>query len=67
MKGRVVKISKLKDDNGDDYIIRDIASFYNHILEYHASGTSLHEENGHYFTVNDDFRFKIEKLYLKNN
>ena len=54
---------KIKDNNGNDYIIKDLKSFYQHILDYHASGTSLHEENGHYFTVDDDFRFKIDTLY----
>jgi len=58
---------KIKDDNGNDYIIKDLKSFYQHILDYHASGTSLHEENGHYFTVNDDFRSKIENLFQNNN
>ena len=58
---------KIKDNNGNDYIIKDLKSFYQHILDYHASGTSLHEENGHYFTVNDDFRSKIEKLYQDYN
>jgi len=57
----------IKDNNGEDYIIKDLKSFYQHILDYHASGTSVHEENGHYFTVNDDFRSKIKKLYLENN
>ena len=58
---------KIKDKNGNDYIIKDLKSFYQHILDYHASGTSLHEENGHYFTVNDDFRSKIENLFQNNN
>ena len=66
MKGCMVKVSKIKDDNGDDYIIKDIMSFYQHIIEYHSSGTSLHEEKGHYFTVNDDFRSEIEKIYQDN-
>ena len=63
MKGIIVKKSIIKDNNGNDYIIKDIATFYEHILEYHSSGTSLHEENGHYFTVNDAFRLKIETLH----
>ena len=63
MKGRIVKVSKIEDNNGKNYIIRDIESFYQHILDYHSSGTSLHEENGHYFTINDEFRSKIKKLY----
>ena len=62
-----MSVSKIKDNNGNDYIIKDLQSFYQHILDYHASGTSLHEENGHYFTVNDDFRSKIVKLYQEYN
>ena len=58
---------KIKDNNGYDYIIKDLKSFYQHILDYHHSGTSLHEEDGHYFTVNDDFRSKVEKLYQDNS
>ena len=59
----MMKVSKIEDNNGKDYIIRDIESFYQHILDYHSSGTSLHEENGHYFTINNEFRSKIKKLY----
>ena len=59
----MMKVSKIEDNNGKDYIIRDIESFYQHILDYHSSGTSLHEENGHYFTINDEFRSEIKKLY----
>jgi len=61
-----MKVS-IKDNHGNDYFIKDLKSFYQHLLDYHPSGTSLHEENGHYFTVNDDFRSNIEKLYQKNN
>ena len=56
----------IKDNKGDNYTIKDLKSFYQHILEYHASGTSIHEENGHYFTVDDDFRSKIKKSYQEN-
>ena len=62
-----MSISKIKDNKGNDYIIADIESFYQHIQKYHSSGTSIHEENGHYFTVNGTFRSKIEKLYQQNN
>ena len=58
-----MSISKIKDNNGYDYVISDIDSFYLHIQEYHSSGTSIHEENGHYFTVDDAFRLQVEKLY----
>ena len=57
----------IKDNNNDDYVIKDLKSFYQHILDYHTSGTSLHEENGHYFTVNDEFRSMINKLYKDIN
>ena len=57
----------IKDNNNDDYVIKDLKSLYQHILDYHASGTSLHEENGHYFTVNDEFRSMINKLYKDIN
>ena len=67
MKGHPMSTCKIKNDNGNDYVIRDISSFYQHILEYHSSGTSLHEENGHYFTVNDVFRSEVKKLYQDNS
>ena len=63
MKGCKMAISRIKDNNGYDYVISDIDSFYLHIQEYHSSGTSIHEENGHYFTVDDAFRSKIKTLY----
>jgi hypothetical protein len=56
-------ISKIKDNNGYDYVITNIETFYQHIQEYHSYGTSIHEENGHYFTVDDAFRSKIKTLY----
>ena len=57
----------IKDNDGNDYFIKDLKSFYQHIMDYHHSGTSLHEENGHYFTVNDEFRSMINKLYKDIN
>ena len=58
-----MKVFKIKDNNGNDYIIKNIESFYQHIQDYHQSGTSLHEEKGFYFKVDDAFRSKIETLY----
>ena len=49
----------IKDRNGQDYEIQDIERFANHISKNHSSGVSIHEENGYYFTVDDDFRKKI--------
>jgi len=53
---------KLIDSNGRDYVINDIKKFAKHIFEFHANGTSLHQENGHDFTVDDKFREKILRL-----
>ena len=53
---------KIKDDNGK-LIEIDIVKFKKHLDQYHSTGSSLHEENGHYFTVDNDFRDKIESLY----
>ena len=58
-------IYKIKDNNGVDYEIKDIKKFAKHIFEFHTHGNSLHQENGHNFTVNDAFRRKIVKLLKK--
>ena len=57
-----MKKAKIKDDNGK-LIEVDIVKFKKHLDQYHSTGSSLHEENGHYFTVVKDFRDKIESLY----
>ena len=56
----------LKDNNDKTYVIKDIESLHTHILNYHSSGTSIHEENGYYFTVDEKFRKKIKELYLNS-
>jgi hypothetical protein len=57
-----VRKAKIKDNNGKMIEI-DIKKFKKHLDEYHSTGSSLHEENGHYFTVDEDFRDKIKSLY----
>ena len=57
-----MKKAKIKDYNGI-LIEVDIVKFKKHLDQYHSTGSSLHEENGHYFTVDKDFRDKIEVLY----
>ena len=54
--------AKIKDDNGK-LIEVDIEKFKKHLDQYHSTGSSLHEENGCYFTVDKDFRDKIKSLY----
>ncbi len=53
---------KIADDQGNDIEV-NIKKFKKHLDEYHNNGSSVHEENGHYFTVNQLFREKIKKLY----
>ena len=57
-----VKSCLIKDDSGNDYVVKDIKLFQKNLFEFHESGTSLHEENGYYFTVNDEFRRMISNL-----
>ena len=54
------KIS-LKDDSGN-VIEVELEKFVDHIKQFHGSGTSIHDENGHYFTVDDNFRKKLNEL-----
>ena len=53
------KTITIKDNSGEDFEIKDIKSFHQHILEKHATGTSKHYEDGHWFTVDDEFRKMI--------
>ena len=58
-------IYKIKDNQGVDYKIKDIKKFAKHIFEFHTSGSSLHQENGRDFIVNDEFRKKVAELIKK--
>ena len=53
---------KIKDNKGK-LIEFDIVKFKKHLDEYHSNGSSVHEEDGHYFTINQNFRNKILNLY----
>ena len=44
------------------YKIKDIKMFAKNIFDYHATGTSLHQENRYDFTVDDKLRDKILKF-----
>ena len=52
---------RIKDDNGNEIEV-DLDRFQKHIDKYHSSGTSIHDENGHYFTVDDNFRKNLEEM-----
>jgi len=57
-----MKKTILKDDHGKSLEV-DLKEFLDHLNEYHKTGISTHTQNGCSFTVNDEFRNKINKLY----
>ena len=57
-----MKKNILKDDNGKSLEV-DLKEFFDHLNDYHKSGTNLHTQNGCSFTVDDEFRKKIKQLY----
>ena len=59
-----MKQTVLKDDNGNNIEV-DLKVFIDHINQYHKTGTSIHDENGHYFTVNEEFRKQLKKISEK--
>ena len=59
-----MKKTILKDDNGKSLEV-DLKEFLNHLNEYHKTGPTTHTQNGWSFTVDDEFRNKIIKLYEK--
>ena len=56
----------LRDRNGVDYEVKGPQRFSNHIFNVHDEGSSIHEEEGHYFVVDDDFRDQIKKFLSKD-
>ena len=59
-----MKKAILKDDNGKSLEV-DLKTFLDHLNEYHKTGMSTHTQSGWSFTVNDEFRSQIKKLYEK--
>jgi len=59
-----MKKTILKDDSGKSLEV-DLKEFLNHLNEYHKVGISTHTQSGCSFTVNDEFRSKIKRLYEK--
>ena len=57
-----MKKNILKDDYGKSLEV-DLKEFLDHLNEYHKAGISTHTQNGCSFTVNEEFRNKINKLY----
>ena len=59
-----MKKTILKDDNGKSLEV-DLKEFLDHLNEYHKAGISTHTQNGCSFTVDNEFRNRIKKLYEK--
>ena len=57
-----MKKTILKDDYGKSLEI-DLKEFITHLNEFHKTGASLHTQGGCSFTVDEEFRTKIKKLY----
>ena len=57
-----MKKTILKDDHGKSLEV-DLKEFLDHLNEYHKTGMSTHTQSGCSFTVNDEFRNQIQKLY----
>ena len=55
----------LKDNNGKECSVEDIRIFQKHLKLFHSRGVTVHDENGHYFTLDDEFRNKIDQLVIK--
>ena len=51
----------ISDDTGKEVEV-DFKKFMKHIDQFHKTGTSIHDEDGHYFTVNEDFRNKLKEI-----
>ena len=56
----------LRDKIGVDYEVKDPQRFSTHIFKIHVEGTSIHEEEGHYFVVDDGLREKIRNCLSQN-
>ena len=54
----------LKDDYGKSLQV-NLEEFIDHLNKFHRTGISTHTQNGCSFTVDDEFRIKIKKLYEK--
>ena len=59
-----MKKTILKDDHGKSLEV-DLKEFLDHLNEYHEAGISTHTQSGCSFTVNDEFRNKINMLYIE--
>ena len=59
-----MKKTILKDGSGKSLEV-NLKEFLDHLNEYHKNGISTHTQSGCSFTVDEEFRNKIKKLYEK--
>ena len=59
-----IKKTILKDDNGKSLEV-DLNVFSDHLDKFHRIVISTHTQSGCSFTVDDEFRIKIKKLFEK--
>ena len=59
-----MKRTTLKDDHGKSLEV-NLEEFIDHLNKFHRTGISTHTQSGCSFTVDDEFRIKIKKLYEK--
>ena len=57
----------IQDNKNQNFKIKNIEDFYNHIFIFHSTGTSIHEEDGHFFTVDNEFREQIKNLFKNSH
>ena len=59
------------DNNKKKYFIKDVNRFYEHLTEFHTNDgkaiNSLHEENGYYFTITEEFFENVKKMFISHN
>jgi hypothetical protein len=60
----------VKDNKGNDYIVKEPNHFRQHIFDFHTlngkADFSLHEENGHYFTVTTELLDEVNEFIKMN-
>ena len=60
----------VKDNEGNDYIVKEPNRFRQHLFDFHTlngeADLSLHEENGHYFTVTKKLIDEVKNFISKN-
>jgi len=59
------------DNNKKKYFIKDVNRFYEHLTVFHTNdgkaNNSLHEENGYYFTITEEFFENVKKMFISHN